>query len=59
MRCRPSSRWLDLDRVTPEVVEEYEAAGVTELVVSCTTGDVAVIRDAIDGFAATHWGGSA
>lgn len=45
---------LDLDRVTPEVTADYAAAGVDELVVSCTTGDVDVIRQKLEAFATTH-----
>lgn len=48
---------LDIARVDAEAVEAYAAAGVDELVVSCTTGDIDIIRSTIDEFAATHLGG--
>ena len=48
---------LDIARVDPEAVGAYSAAGVDELVVSCTTGDIDVIRTTLDDFASTHLGG--
>lgn len=47
---------LELARVTPESSQEYEAAGVTELVMSMSTGDIAEIRNGLEGFAATFFG---
>ena len=45
---------LDLDRVDGDLVAAYEAVGVDELVLSCNTGDISVIRSSIEGFAAAH-----
>lgn len=44
---------LEMSEVTPARVADYEAAGVTELVVSVSSGDVGVIRSTIDRFAAS------
>lgn len=42
---------LDMERVTPELVAEYADAGVSELVMSLSTGDVREIGDALEAFA--------
>ena len=42
---------LDMERVTPELVAEYADAGVSELVMSLSTGDVREIEDALEAFA--------
>jgi len=46
---------LELARVTPESSQDYEAAGVTELVMSMSTGGIAEIRDGLEHFAATFF----
>jgi len=46
----------DIDGIEPELVAAYAAAGVDELVVSCSTGNVEEIRSIIDRFAETHIG---
>jgi len=40
--------------VTPELATSYAAGGVTELVVSWNTGDVAEISEGLTAFAAEH-----
>lgn len=42
---------LDMQRVTVESVAEYADAGVTELVVSLSTGDVQETEQAMEKFA--------
>jgi probable F420-dependent oxidoreductase len=42
---------LDMARVTPELVAEYADTGVSELVMSLSTGDVREIEDALEAFA--------
>ncbi len=41
----------DLEGVDAELVEAYENPGVDELVLSCNTGDISAIRDALGVFA--------
>ncbi len=48
---------LDMTRLNGEVVAEYEAVGVTDLVVSLSSGDVDEIRRALDAFAGSMIGG--
>ncbi len=43
---------LDMQKIRPELVREYEAAGATELVLSLGTGDVGAIERQIERFAA-------
>jgi probable F420-dependent oxidoreductase len=42
---------LDMQKITPELVRDYEAAGATELVLSLGTGDVGEIERQIERFA--------
>ena len=49
---------LEGDSLTPELVAEYAAVGVTELVVSWSTGDVRRISDELVTFASGHQLGS-
>ena len=45
---------LTANELTPELAAEYSAVGVTELVVSWNTGDVAEISGGLTTFAAEH-----
>ena len=45
---------LTANELTPELAAEYSAVGVTELVVSWNTGDVAEISDGLATFSAEH-----
>ena len=47
---------LDMGRVTPDAVAEYADAGVTDLVVSLSSGDVAATRIALERFKAEVMG---
>ncbi len=47
---------LDMSQVTPASAADYAAAGVTELVVSLTSGDIEKNREAMRQFADTHFG---
>lgn len=42
---------LGMERVTPESIAEYEAVGVTELVMSLNTGDIDELERALERFA--------
>ena len=42
------------DGVDAELIEAYEDAGVTDLVLSCNTGEVGIISDTLAAFAARH-----
>ena len=42
---------LDFQRMEADLVEAYEAAGVTDLVLSCNTGDVEEISETLSSFA--------
>ena len=44
----------DFDGVDAELIEAYKDAGVTDLVLSCSTGDVGIISDTLTAFAAHH-----
>jgi alkanesulfonate monooxygenase SsuD/methylene tetrahydromethanopterin reductase-like flavin-dependent oxidoreductase (luciferase family) len=44
----------DFDGVDAELIQAYEDAGVTDLVLSCNTGDVGRISDTLAAFAARH-----
>ena len=43
----------DFDGVDSQLIEAYEAVGVTDLVLSCNTGDVAEIENVLGSFAET------
>lgn len=47
---------LDMTRLNGEVVAEYEAVGVTDLIVSLNSGDVDEVGHALEAFAADHIG---
>lgn len=46
---------LDMARVTPKIVPEYAAEGVTDLVAHTTTANIADIRSSMAEFAKTHF----
>ena len=43
----------DFDGVDSQLIEAYEAVGVTDLVLSCNTGDVTEIENVLGSFAET------
>jgi hypothetical protein len=45
---------LDMTRITPESVVDYEDAGVSDLVLSLNTGDVEAIESALEAFAENY-----
>jgi len=45
----------DIEGLDPDLVAEYEAAGVTDLVISINTGDTDEIKRRLDEFAAAHF----
>ena len=46
----------DFDGVDSQLIEAYEAVGVTDLVLSCNTGNVKEIENALKSFAETFIG---
>ncbi|MFT7651566.1 MAG: putative F420-dependent oxidoreductase [Limisphaerales bacterium] len=46
---------LDMTRITPESVADYEDAGVSDLVLSLNTGDVEAIESALETFAENYF----
>ena len=43
----------DFDGTSPELINAYEEVGVTDIVLSCNTGDVEEIKNIITSFAET------
>ncbi len=44
----------DFDGVDAELIKAYEEAGVTDLVLSCNTGDIQLISETLNSFAASY-----